>query len=67
MSFLRGLALLLFGETWMLPIGVLAVLLAGTVLRAFVPCLWRDAGGFMLLVGVIAVLASAVARGSRRR
>ena len=67
MSFLRGLRLLLLGETWTLPVGVLAVLLAGTALRAPVPGLWRDAGGFVLLAGVIAVLASSVARGSRRR
>jgi hypothetical protein len=67
MSFLRGLRLLLLGETWTLPVGVLAVLLAGTALRASVPGLWRDAGGFVLLAGVIAVLASSVARGSRRR
>lgn len=67
MSFLRGLRLMLFGETWMMPIGVLALLLAGTVLRTSAPGLWRDAGGFVLLGGVIAVLASSVARGSRRR
>jgi hypothetical protein len=67
MSFLRGLRLLLLGETWVLPIGVLAVLLACTVLRAWVPGPWRDAGGFVLLAGVMAVLALSVARGSRGR
>ncbi|MCP9491084.1 MAG: hypothetical protein MSC31_14600 [Solirubrobacteraceae bacterium MAG38_C4-C5] len=62
MSLLRALRLLLLGETWTLPAGVLAVMLAGVGLRAVAPDLWRDAGGFVLLAGVIAVLAVAVAR-----
>ena len=62
MSLLRALRLLVLGETWTLPAGVLAVMLAGVGLRAVAPDLWPDVGGFVLLAGVIAVLAVAVAR-----
>lgn len=66
MSVLRALRLLVFGETWTLPAGVLTILLAGAALRDAAPDLWQDAGGFVLLAGVVALLALSVVRGSRR-
>jgi len=64
---LRTLRKLVLGETWTLPLGVLAVLLAGVALRALDAELWREAGGVALLAGVVAVLLGAVATGTRRR
>lgn len=65
MSVVRALRLLIFGETWTLPVGVAAVLGVSVALRAFAPGLWHDAGGLVLLAGVVAVLAASVVRGSR--
>jgi len=64
---LRTLRKLVLGETWTLPLGVLAVLLAGVALRALDAELWRQAGGLALLAGVIAVQVVAVAAGTGRR
>ncbi len=65
MSLLRTLRKLVLGETWVLPLGVLALLVLGDVLRVADAGLWRDAGGPLLLVGVVAVLLAGVARTSR--
>jgi hypothetical protein len=62
MSVGRALRLLVFGETWTLPLGVAAVLLAAAGLRRVAPDVWHDAGGFVMLAGVVAVLAITVAR-----
>jgi hypothetical protein len=62
MSFVRQVRLLVLGETWTLPVGVAAVLAAGALLHHLAPHAWRDAGGFLLLAGVIAVLAAALSR-----
>ena len=62
MSVVRRLRLLVLGETWTLPLGVAAVLVGGALVHHLAPHAWRDAGGFLLLAGVIAVLAAAVAR-----
>jgi hypothetical protein len=67
LAILRGLRLLVLGETWTLPLGVAVVLLAGAVLREAVPNVWHDAGGLLLLLGTIAVLALAVVRSTRGR
>jgi hypothetical protein len=65
MSTLKKLVL---GETWWLPLGIGAVLtIGGLVIRPLAPTLWHDAGGFLLLVGVLGVLLSSVARGATRR
>jgi hypothetical protein len=60
MTLLRTLRQLILGETWMLPLGVAALVLAGLVVRAVAPDAWEDAGGFLLLVGVIALLGLAL-------
>jgi len=62
MSVLRALKTLVLGETWTLPLGVAIVLAAGALTRHYAPDAWHDAGGFLLLAGVVAVLLAALAR-----
>jgi hypothetical protein len=66
MSTLRTLKKLLFGETWLLPIGIAIVIAAALLIRALDPRLWTDAGGLILLTGVIVVLLTSVRRTARR-
>jgi hypothetical protein len=63
-TFLRTLRGLVLGETWTLPLGVALVLVAGALLREAAPGFWEDAGGFVLLGGVVAVLLVAVRGGA---
>lgn len=65
MSVLRALRLLILGETWTLPLGVLAVLATSAAARSAAPAMWQDAGGFVLFGGVLVVLVGEVARGAR--
>jgi hypothetical protein len=67
MSTLRAIKKLVLGETWILPAGVAAVLLAGAVLKAAVPGAWEDGGGAILAAGVLAVLLASVVSSARRR
>lgn len=68
MSTLRALKKLLLGETWVLPLGLAAVILAaGLGAREAFPAAWTHAGGFLLLAGVVAVLVASVDRTARRR
>jgi hypothetical protein len=47
---------LLLGETWLLPLGVLAIVaVAGLVLKPALGDAWKDAGGFVL-AGALLVL-----------
>jgi hypothetical protein len=64
---MRALRKLILGETWILPIGVALTLAAGLVLEAVAggETWWREAGGFVLLVLVLAALTAALPR--RRR
>jgi len=63
-TFLRTLRELVLGETWTLPLGVAFLLVAGAVLEDVAADFWEDAGGFVLLGGVIAVLLVTVRRGA---
>jgi hypothetical protein len=63
MSLLRDLRKLLLGETWVLPIGVAVLLGAALLVRAAAPDAWDAIGGFLLLGGVLGLLAVAVSRG----
>jgi hypothetical protein len=65
MSFLRALRGLVLGETWALPLGVAVVVATGAVLAGLTPSAWHDAGGPVLLAGVVAVLLACVSRGAR--
>lgn len=57
MSFLRGVRVLVFGETWTVPIGVALTLSACAVLEAVSGSWWTDLGGFVLLAGAIATVS----------
>ena len=61
---MRAIRKLVLGETWALPIGVALTLVAGLVLDALEgdDAWWRHAGGFVLLVLVIAALWAALPR-----
>jgi hypothetical protein len=68
MSTLRTLKKLLLGETWLLPAGIAAVVACGALLvRPLAGGAWDRLGGFILLAGVITILVSRVARGTRKR
>jgi hypothetical protein len=64
---LRAVQTLLFGETWLLPIGVACVVAASALLRAVLGDGWPDVGGFVLLAGVGAVLVLSVDGSARPR
>jgi hypothetical protein len=68
MSTLRTLRKLLFGETWLVPLGIAAVLTCGGLLiRPLAPGAWPHLGGFILLAGVLGVLLTSTARSGRSR
>jgi hypothetical protein len=58
MSMIRTLRKLFLGETWVLPLGVLAAVGACAVVRALAGAhgWWQTAGGFVLLALVLATL-----------
>jgi hypothetical protein len=58
----KALKKLLLGETWMLPLGLAALVLLAFVLRDVLGDAWRHAGGFILLAGVVGLLLAGVAR-----
>ena len=67
MSTLRAIKKLVLGETWVLPVGIAAVLVAGAVLKAAAPDAWKEAGGAILAAGVLAVLLASVLVSARGR
>ena len=57
-ALLSSLRELVLGETWTIPLGVGAAVVAGLLLRAVLPEeLWENAGGFALALLVVATLA----------
>jgi hypothetical protein len=67
-STLRTLRKLLLGETWLLPLGIAAVLVVGDLLiRPLARDAWADIGGFILLAGVLGLLLTSTARSARSR
>lgn len=63
---LRTARKLILGETWLLPAGIAAVaLVVAFVVRPLGGGAWHHAGGFVLLAGVLVVLAASVARSGR--
>ena len=66
---MKALRKLVFGETWVLPIGVLATLALALTLHEVAgdTAWWRHAGGFVLLACVLAVLTASLAPALRRR
>jgi hypothetical protein len=67
MSTLCDLKRLLFGETWLLPVGIATVTVASLLIRPLLPNAWEHLGGFILLVGVLGVLVTSVVRTARGR
>ena len=68
MSTLRALKKLLLGETWLLPVGIAAVVgCAALLVRPLAGGAWQRLGGFILLAGVLAVLVTSVASATRTR
>jgi hypothetical protein len=65
MSTLRTLKKLPFGETWLLPTGLAALVIVALIVRWLDRHVWTDVGGFVLLVGVVSVLLTSVARTAR--
>jgi hypothetical protein len=66
-SLLRTLKKLLFGETWLLPLGLAAALAATVLVRRLLGDEWHDVGGFVLLAGVGGVFLLSVAVSARPR
>jgi hypothetical protein len=67
MTTMRTLKKLLFGETWLLPIGIAVVMtVVALVIRPLDRHLWTEFGGFVLLAGVVALLLTSVSRTARR-
>ena len=66
---MKALRKLVLGETWTLPLGVLATLALALSLHAVAgdTAWWRHAGGFVLLACVLAALAASLAPALRRR
>jgi hypothetical protein len=64
-SFLVTLRKLLLGETWVLPVGLAAVVCGCLVVRHLLGEGWDQAGGFVLLAGVAVVLVLSVATSGR--
>jgi uncharacterized membrane protein len=55
---MRALKKLILGETWVLPLALIAVVLVvALVVKPLMGDAWSDAGGFVLLAGVCGVLA----------
>ena len=54
---MRALRKLILGETWILPLGITAVVLVvALVVKPLMGDAWESAGGFVLLAGVCGVL-----------
>jgi hypothetical protein len=67
MTVLRTLKKLLFGETWLLPVGLALALLVTLALRDALGDEWHHVGGFVLLGGVLAVIVTSVGRSAKAR
>jgi hypothetical protein len=60
---MKALKKLLLGETWLLPLGVLAIVaVAGLVLKPALGDAWTHAGGFVLAVALLTLVLVSVFR-----
>ena len=60
---MNALRKLILGETWVLPLGITAVVLVvALVVKPLMGDAWESAGGFVLLAGVLGVLLVSVRR-----
>ena len=68
MRIMRELRKMILGETWLLPLGVAAVVLAAAlVVRPLLSRAWDHGGGFVILTGIAVVLVLSVAVSARPR
>lgn len=67
MTLLRTLKALILGETWLLPLGVAAIVLASAIARSQADELWRELGGLALLGAIGVLLVVSVRRSARPR
>lgn len=67
MTTLRTLKKLVLGETWVVPLGVLALLLASALIHHFAGHAWTELGGLALAPGVLIVFCLSVSRTARSR
>lgn len=67
MTFLSTLKKLLFGETWLLPMGLLLAVAVTLAFRELLGGEWDHVGGFVLLAGVLAVVVASVGRSAKVR
>lgn len=66
MSILKTLRKLVFGETWVLPIGVALALGGAELLRRALGGEWHSVGGFVLLAAIGALVVVSVRRTATR-
>lgn len=64
---MRALRKLVFGETWVLPGGVAAMVAGGALLHAAAPSFWHAAGPLLLPATALTALVIAVWRSLPRR
>jgi hypothetical protein len=67
MNTLRTLKQLLLGETWILPLGIVAILAAGALFHHLAGRAWAEAGSLGLSAAVLVVLSFSVSRTARNR
>jgi hypothetical protein len=60
----KALRKLIFGETWILPLGIAVLLLiSGLVLKPLLGSSWSDVGGILLVVYVVGLFVIVLRRG----
>ncbi len=67
MTVLQTLKKLVLGETWLLPLGVVAVVALSLLLQSALGKGWDHVGGFVVLAGVAFVLVLSVSLSARPR
>ena len=67
MTTVRALKKLLLGETWIVPLGILTILLASALINQIASDVWAHLGSAALPAAVLMVLFSSVWHTARRR
>jgi hypothetical protein len=67
MTTLRALKKLILGETWIVPLGLLAILVAGALIHHVASHAWTELGGLALVPGVLSIFCLSVLRTARSR
>ena len=67
MTTLRALKKLILGETRIVPLGILAIVVAGTLIHHLAGHAWTELGGVGLAPGVLLLFCFSVSRTARSR